>query len=142
MKAEENLPALGSVLEYYRKRVDEMQKERENWFEQLEKLRISQEDYHKLEWELKKKDEEIAELQQTLSEAQIKLFDEREQVLTLKREVADLKTLSVEDRNKILQLVTLNAKAEENLYYYKDMSLGNCLSKRSVRHLPEAAADP
>jgi len=140
MKAEDAPPALGNILEYYRKRVDEMQKEREDWFEQLEKLRISQEDYHKLEWELRKKDEEIADLQQTVSEAQIKLFDEREQVLMLKREIADLKALSIEDRNKILQLVTLNAKADENQYYYKDMPLGNIKVECSIKYLSEVIA--
>ena len=136
MKVEDNAPpALGSILEYYRKRVDEIQRERDNWFEQLENLRISQDDYHKLEWKLKEKDEEIADIKQTLSEAQVKLFDEREQVLLLKREIAELKAMSVEDRNKILQLVTLNAKAEENQYYYKDMPLGNFISKCSINNI-------
>ena len=120
-KKDDKNPPLENIMEYYRKRVDEVQKEREDWFEQLEKLRISQEDFHKIEWELKKRNEEIADLQKTLCEAKVALFEEREQMLLLKREVADLKALSIEDRNKILRLIAASAKEEEDKYYFKEI---------------------
>jgi len=120
---------LNEILEYYRKRVDEIQKERDDWFIELEKIRISQEDFYKMELELKRKSEEIVDLQKSLSDAQVQLFEEREQVLTLKREVADLKAMSIEDRNKILQLIAVNAKADEDRYYFKD-SFSYCIFSR------------
>ena len=104
--------------------MDEFQKEREEWFEKMERLKITQEDYHNLEWELRKRNEDIIDLQKVLSDSQVALFEEREQMLRLKREIADLKQQSVEDRHKILQLVTLGAKEDENRYYFKESKPG------------------
>ena len=40
-------------------------------------MRYKQEDMHKLEWELKKRKDEIFETSKSLSEAKLALFDER-----------------------------------------------------------------
>ena len=49
--------------------------------EQMDKLRISHEDYHRLNWELHQRMSEIADLQRALSDAQSYLFEERKQLL-------------------------------------------------------------
>ena len=46
---------------------------------------------HKLQWELRKKDDEINELQKAVSDMQVFLFQEREQVLKLYAENDRLK---------------------------------------------------
>ncbi len=115
---------LTSVLSYYRQRVDEIQKERESWFERLETLRISQEDYHKQEWELRKRNEEIAELQKALSDSHVALFEEREANLRLRRDLEELQGRSVEDRRKIMELLALNQSVEQDITYFKDCRPG------------------
>ena len=116
---------LTSILSYYRERVDAIQRERESWFERLETLRISQEDYHKQEWELKKRNEEIAELQKALSDSHVALFEERDLVLRLKREVEELHGRAAEDRRKIMELLALNGSVEQDITYFKDCRPGN-----------------
>jgi len=115
---------ISSILNYYRARVDEIQKERDEWFERLENLRISQQDYHKQEWELKRRAEEIAELQKTLSDSHIALFEERELALKLRREVEELQGKSVEDRRKIMELLALTGSVEQDITYFKDCRPG------------------
>jgi coiled-coil domain-containing protein 77 len=46
---------------------------------------------HKLQWELRQREEEIVELQKALSDMQVYLFQEREQVLRLYSENDRLK---------------------------------------------------
>jgi len=53
---------LNSLLTYYRERINDFDKERTEWLEKLESVRISQEELHKLNWELQKRKDEIAEL--------------------------------------------------------------------------------
>ena len=115
---------LSSILAYYRERIDAIQKERDEWFERLESLRISQEDFHKQEWEMKKRNEEIAELQKSLSDAHVVIFEERELALKLKRENEELQARAVEDRRKIMELLALNGSVEQDITYYKDCRPG------------------
>lgn len=115
---------LTSILAYYRERIDAIQKERDEWFERLETLRISQEDYHRQEWETKKRNEEVAELQKSLSDAHVAIFEERELALKLKRENEELQARAVEDRRKIMELLALNGSVEQDITYVKDCRPG------------------
>jgi coiled-coil domain-containing protein 77 len=69
---------LNSLLTYYRDRINDFEKERLEWLAKLEEVRYSQEEKHKLEYRLKKKNEEIADLQRSLTEQKVSLFDERQ----------------------------------------------------------------
>lgn len=55
---------------------------------------------HKMQWELRQREEEIAELQKALSDMQVYLFQEREQVLRLYAENDRLKIRELEDRKR------------------------------------------
>lgn len=55
---------------------------------------------HKLEWELRKRENEIVELQKAISDLQIYLFQEREQVLRLYAENDRLKVKEKKKRSK------------------------------------------
>jgi coiled-coil domain-containing protein 77 len=59
---------LNSLLTYYRDRINDFEKERLEWLSKLEEVRYSQEEKHKLEYRLKKKNEEFADLQRSLTE--------------------------------------------------------------------------
>ncbi|XP_038048164.1 coiled-coil domain-containing protein 77-like [Patiria miniata] len=59
---------------------------------------------HKLEWELRQREEEIAELQKALSDMQVYLFQERDHVLRLFAENDRLKIQELEDRKRCVGL--------------------------------------
>jgi coiled-coil domain-containing protein 77 len=66
-----------TLLDYYRGKISEFEKERLEWLAKIEEIRISYEDRHKLQWELNKRRDEIAELNRSISEAKVMLFEER-----------------------------------------------------------------
>ncbi|CAF5219500.1 unnamed protein product, partial [Rotaria magnacalcarata] len=73
---------------------------------------------HKLEWELRKRENEIVELQKAISDLQIYLFQEREQVLRLYAENDRLKIQELQDRKKINRLLNLCGVTEEEITYF------------------------
>lgn len=115
---------MNTLLSYYRKRLSEFDKERQEWLEKLEVLRYSQEEKHKSEWELQKRNKEIAELQKSLSELKLSLFDERQHILKLKKENDLLKIKELEDRKKIAELLSMTNSVEEEVFMYKDLRPG------------------
>ena len=59
----------------------------------LENIKISHKEYHELTWELHQRTNEISTLQDSLSEAQQFLFDERKQLLKALAENDELRRL-------------------------------------------------
>ena len=57
------------LLKYYRDRVTDFEREREELIGRLDAIGIRRAEQHQAEWELKKRTEEVAELQKALSEA-------------------------------------------------------------------------
>lgn len=115
---------MNTLLTYYRARLADFDKERQEWIEKLEVLRYSQEDKHKNDWELQKRNNEIAELQKTLSEFKLSLFDERQHILKLKKENDLLKIKELDDRKKIAELLSMTNSIEEEVIMYKDLRPG------------------
>ncbi|KAG8138343.1 hypothetical protein E2320_004261, partial [Naja naja] len=68
------------LLEYYRKKIAEFDEEHEELVKRLETYKASYDEQHKLQWEMRQREEEIAELQKALSDMQVYLFQEREHV--------------------------------------------------------------
>ncbi|XP_023666230.1 coiled-coil domain-containing protein 77 isoform X3 [Paramormyrops kingsleyae] len=95
------------LLEFYRQKVAQFDSEHEDLLQMLEKHRSTTEDQHKLEWEVRQRESEIAELQKALSDMQLCLFQEREQALRLHSENDRLKIRELEDRKKIQHLLAL-----------------------------------
>ncbi|KAJ8302370.1 hypothetical protein KUTeg_021357 [Tegillarca granosa] len=79
------------LLEYYRKKIAEYDEEHDQMVSKLEDYKITYEEQHKLQWELRQREEEIVELQKALSDMQVYLFQEREHVLRLYSENDRLK---------------------------------------------------
>ncbi|VDI79406.1 coiled-coil domain-containing protein 77 [Mytilus galloprovincialis] len=92
------------LLEYYRKKIAEYDEEHDHMVSKLEEYKITYEEQHKLQWELRQREEEIVELQKALSDMQIYLFQEREHVLRLYSENDRLKGYDVERGMKKKQL--------------------------------------
>ena len=81
-----DLPASTELLSYYRTRIGEFERDLEDAAARTSAIEVSHEELHRTQWELKVRHEEVAELQRALSDANVYLFDEREQVLKLQAE--------------------------------------------------------
>ncbi|NWH31689.1 CCD77 protein, partial [Chloropsis hardwickii] len=109
------------LLEYYRRKVADFDKEHEELVKKLEKYKQTYDEQHQLQWEVRQLEEEIAELQKALSDMQVYLFQEKEQVLRLYSENDRLKLRELEDRKKIQQLLAaLGADEGEVTYFHKE----------------------
>uniref|UniRef100_A0A8B9RNE3 Coiled-coil domain containing 77 n=1 Tax=Astyanax mexicanus TaxID=7994 RepID=A0A8B9RNE3_ASTMX len=109
------------LLEFYRQKVAQFDEEHDDLLQLLEKYRSTTEDQHKLQWEVRQREEEIAELQKALSDMQIYLFQEREQALRLYAENDRLKIKELEDRKKIQHLLALvGPDVGEITYFHRE----------------------
>ncbi|NXN09685.1 CCD77 protein, partial [Indicator maculatus] len=109
------------LLEYYRKKIADFDEEHEDLVKRLERYRETYDEQHKLQWEVHQREEEVAELQKALSDVQVFLFQEREQVLRLCSENDRLKIRELEDRKKIQRLLALvGADIGEVTYFHKE----------------------
>ncbi|ESP04557.1 hypothetical protein LOTGIDRAFT_198558 [Lottia gigantea] len=108
------------LLEYYRKKIAEYDDEHDQLVCKLEEYRVTYEDQHHLQWELRQREEEIVELQKALSDMQIYLFQEREHVLRLYAENDRLKIRELEDKKKIQQLLALGGggRGDSEITYF------------------------
>ncbi|XP_002154504.3 coiled-coil domain-containing protein 77 isoform X1 [Hydra vulgaris] len=118
------------LLEYYRKKIIDYDNEHDEFLDKLEKYKSSYEEQHKLECELRQRDDEIKELQKALSDMQIFLFQEREHVLHLYAENDCLKIQELNDRKKIQHLLSLTQLTDNEItYFLKDQPL-NIIPRR------------
>ncbi len=110
-----------TLLAFYRDRLQNFDREREEWLQKLEQLTATKKETQYEASELQRKREEVAELQRSISEAKISLHNEREQKLKLLRENDGLKITELENRKKIYELMVLNDPREKENAFYKDL---------------------
>ncbi|XP_068579315.1 coiled-coil domain-containing protein 77 isoform X1 [Cebidichthys violaceus] len=109
------------LLEFYRQKIAQFDGEHEDLLQMLDKYKGITEDQHKLQWEVRQREGEIAELQNALSDMQVYLFQEREQSLRLYAENDRLKIRELEDRKKIQHLLALvGPDAGEITYFHRE----------------------
>ncbi|XP_036962270.1 coiled-coil domain-containing protein 77 [Acanthopagrus latus] len=121
------------LLEYYRKKIAQFDGEHEELLQMLEKYKGITDDQHKLQWEVRQREGEIAELQNALSDMQVYLFQEREQSLRLYAENDRLKIRELEDRKKIQHLLALvGPDAGEITYFHREPPHKVTVSQRNV----------
>ncbi|KFV04831.1 Coiled-coil domain-containing protein 77, partial [Tauraco erythrolophus] len=126
------------LLEYYRKKIADFDEEHEDLVKRLERYKETYDEQHKLQWEVRQREEEIAELQKALSDMQVYLFQEREHVLRLYSENDRLKIRELEDRKKIQHLLTLvGTDKGEVTYFHKEPP-----HKASSIFLPAKSREP
>jgi len=75
---------LVNLMNYYRDRIESHEHERRHWYQTLDKLRLPQDYVHKLDWEIKKRNEEISEMNRVLKDSHIALFNTREELKQIK----------------------------------------------------------
>lgn len=105
-------------MEYYRKKIAEYDDEHDELVSKLEEYKVTYEEQHRMQWELRQREEEIVELQKALSDMQIYLFQEREHVLRLYAENDRLKIRELEDKKKIQKLLSLGTATEGEVTYF------------------------
>ena len=90
------------LLDYYRLRIEGIIKERIDWLKELEGINIANNNFHEKEWELYNLNEKIAQLQQSLSEANIALNNERRRIIAFNTEIDTFKSKLNYKYNKYL----------------------------------------
>ncbi|KAG2498150.1 hypothetical protein HYH03_003908 [Edaphochlamys debaryana] len=95
------------LLAYYKSRVEGFEAERAELLARLDQCAVQGSEMHVLEWEARKRAEEVRELQKALSDAHNFLFDERQRLLALQAENDDLRLQEIQDRKNIQQLLSL-----------------------------------
>ncbi|KAK2842030.1 hypothetical protein Q5P01_012230 [Channa striata] len=106
------------LLEFYRQKIAQFDSEHEELLQMLEKYKGITEDQHKLQWDIRQREGEIAELQNALSDMQVYLYQEREQSLRLYAENDRLKIRELEDRKKIQHLLALVGPDTGEITYF------------------------
>lgn len=120
---ESSIPSI-DLLNYYRDQVNQFENERQYALKRFGEIEVSYEQLHKAKWDLHVKEEEISELQKGLSDANVYLFDEREQVLRLQAEIDQLKMEQMEDRRRIQHLLALTQPVKQEVTFFKDCRPG------------------
>ncbi|GFR40782.1 hypothetical protein Agub_g1396 [Astrephomene gubernaculifera] len=104
------------LLAYYKSRLEGFEAERAELLSRLDQCAVQGSEKHTLEWETRKRSEEVRELQKALSDAHNFLFDERQRLLALQAENDELRLQEIQDRKTIQQLLAgPQAPANRNL---------------------------
>jgi coiled-coil domain-containing protein 77 len=106
------------LLEYYRKKIAEFDDEHDSMLQKLDQYKMTYEEQHKTQWELRQREDEIAELQKALSDMQVYLFQEREHVLRLYAENDRLKIRELENHKKIQTLLSVSGLTDNEVSYF------------------------
>ncbi|KAI8807151.1 hypothetical protein BJ742DRAFT_813626 [Cladochytrium replicatum] len=123
-----SLPLSEDLLEYYRQRLEHVNSDYDDALNRIAELRITHEEHHKTRWELRKREEEIAQLQRTLADERARAFEERKNLLAVIAENDGLKVQELKDRKKIRYLLSVSGTPQEETTYFRDL-----LDKRLVR---------
>ncbi|MCQ2821544.1 MAG: hypothetical protein MJ252_30165, partial [archaeon] len=110
---------LARLVDYYRLLLDTFEKERVDYSNRLEQLKIKNEEEHKLDWETKRRKDEIIELEQALYEASIALSNERKRAIHFANEIENCKLRKKEDHRRIVQLLQLAEPIEQTIKLYQ-----------------------
>lgn len=119
------------LLEYYQSRIDAFERERIDFLQRLDDLSGSAREKHQLKWEVRKKDEQIMELQKSLSDAHVFLYEERAQVLKLTAENDRLKIQELEDRRRLEHLLALTQPVNQEVTYFRE-----CRPEKLTKNYP------
>ncbi|XP_061628818.1 coiled-coil domain-containing protein 77 isoform X2 [Phyllopteryx taeniolatus] len=106
------------LVEFYKDKIAQCEGEQAQLLKNLEKYKSIIDDQHKLQGDLRQREEEIAQLQNALSDMQVYLYQEREQSLRLHAENDRLKIRELEDRKKMNHLLSLVGTDDGETTYF------------------------
>ncbi|KAF5398746.1 hypothetical protein PHET_07446 [Paragonimus heterotremus] len=106
------------LLSYYRRKVESLTDDHELVQRRLDQIADAMKNQDSQAWEIRQRETEISELQRTLSDMQVYLFQEREHVLRLYAENDRLKIRELDDRRKIQHLLQLSGLGPAEVTYF------------------------
>ena len=113
------------LLNYYRSRLEDAEKEREDWLLKYESVRVNQELNHKLEWERKAREEEKNELIRQLQERRAVLDAGREKLVELAQENEGLRRQQVANKAKLAKYYDLTEPIQQDIFLTEGQKPGN-----------------
>ncbi|KAJ3060426.1 Coiled-coil domain-containing protein 77, partial [Podochytrium sp. JEL0797] len=124
-----------SLVEYYKARLERVEADFQTALDSIDALKIPHKEHHALAWQVHRREAEVADIQQALSDAQVQVFDERKQLLRVIAENDELKIQELKDRKKIRYLLSMtgNTTPDPEVTYFRDR-----LHKRLVKMGPES----
>ena len=127
-KPPENNPSikqdLARLIDYYRLVVDTYETERIKNYDLFQSIKISNEDQHKVEWEIKRRKDEIIELEHSLYELNMALNNERKKAIHFGKVIENCKSIAKEDKRRIKQLLELSEPIEQTIKLYQNQEPG------------------
>ena len=111
---------LARLIDYYRLVVDTFESERIKNYDLFQNIKISNEDQHKVDWEIKRRKDEIIELEQALYEANMALNNERKKAIHFGKVIENCKSIAKEDKRRIKQLLELSEPIEQTIKLYQN----------------------
>ncbi|ETN13745.1 hypothetical protein PPTG_08472 [Phytophthora nicotianae INRA-310] len=112
------------LLAFYRQRCEQFHAEREQTLAHLAQIEVSKEEAHRLKWEIKTKNEEIADLEESLKKANAALFQAKAELIDVQTENKTLKLQEQDDRQKIQKLLALTQPITEQVTFFRDCRPG------------------
>ena len=106
---------LARLIDYYRLVVETFETERIKNYELLQNIKISNEDQHKVDWEIKRRKDEIIELENALHEINMALNNERKKAIHYGKVIENCKSMAKEDKRRIKQLLELSEPIEQTI---------------------------
>lgn len=143
---EDSALQMAQLLSYYRTRAEVFEGDRSTFYSKLESTRVKQELAHKVAWEVKKRSEEKAELENALNKCQQALYLERDKILTAKTQVDTLRVKQKQNKRQILDSLAASNSVEQHVYYdrntapekiqsYAPKTMGWTAEKESLQEL-------
>jgi len=121
---EDNYPKkkedLANLIDYFRLVIDTFETERINNYDLFQNIKISNEDQHKVDWEIKRRKDEIIELEHALYEANMALNNERKKAIHFGKVIENCKSIAKEDKKRIKQLLELSEPIEQTIKLYQN----------------------
>ncbi|KAF1322933.1 Mediator complex, subunit med13, partial [Globisporangium splendens] len=106
------------LLAFYRQRCEQFQQERQTMLDRMTQIEISKEEFHRLKWELRMKNEEISELEDSLKKSSATLFQVKTELVDMQAENKKLRIQEEKDRQKIHHLLALTQPVTEEVCIY------------------------
>ena len=113
---------LARLIDYYRLVVETFETERIKNHDLFQSIKIPNEDQHKVEWEIKRRKDEIIELENALHEANIALNNERKRAIHYGKVIENCKSIAIEDKRRIKQLLELSEPIEQTIKLVQNKS--------------------
>ena len=118
----QNAHDMAKLIDYYRLVLDTYEKEKKTYSNLFENLKVKNENLHKIEWETKKREEEIIELKRALEESNFALNNERKKAIHFSQMLQNCEEIAKDDKRRIGQILQLTEPIEQTIKLYKDRS--------------------